>query len=101
MKRCRWIMIGVLIIIAIGRVMPMTLFPEPEDPWYLPYTSVWWIVAGLIFYPSALFSEAIGLSFNDNTYLIVDAIWLLLLCALIYWLPVSSPGSEEDPSHQG
>ncbi len=96
MKTRRLIIIGILVLIAIGRVMPMTIFPEPEDPWYLRYTSVWWIAAGFIFYPSALISQAIGLSFSDRTFLIVDAIWLILLCLIIYWVPISSTGPEED-----
>ena len=79
----------------------MTLFPEPEDPWYLPYTSRWWIAAGLIFYPFALISEAIGLSFSDNTYLLVDALWLLLFCLLIYWLPISSSKKEAKTQPKG
>lgn len=96
MKTRRLILIGLLILVAAGRVMPMTLFPEPEDPWYLRYTSPWWIAAGFIFYPSALFSQAIGISFTDNTFLIVDAIWLILLCLIIYWFPISSPEKEEE-----
>ena len=101
MKTYRLIIIGILVLIAIGRVMPMTIFPEPGDPWYLRYTSVWWIASGFIFYPSALFSEAIGLSFSENWYLVVDAIWLLLLCLLIYWFPISSSGSEEETQSNG
>ena len=96
MKTRRLLIIGILVLIALGRIMPMTIFPEPEDPWYLPYTTRWWIAAGFIFYPSALLSEAIGVSFNDNTYLIVDAIWLFLLCLLIYLIPGTSTESKEE-----
>lgn len=96
MKTIRLIIIGLLILVAVGRVMPMTLFPEPEDPWYMPYTSRWWIAAGFIFFPSALFSQAIGIDFTDNTFLIVDAIWLILLCLIIYWIPIPSPERDQE-----
>jgi len=95
MKMRRLIIIGLLILVALGRVMPMTLMPEPEDPWYISYTTIWWIAAGFIFYPSALFSEAIGLSFTDNTFLIVDVIWLILLCLAIYFITIPSTESED------
>jgi hypothetical protein len=100
MKMPRWIIIGILILIAVGRMMPMTLMPEPGDPWYLSYTSWWWFAAGVILFPSLLISHALGLSVSDNTYLIVDAIWLLLLCLVIYWIPISSRGSKKSQSKE-
>jgi hypothetical protein len=96
MKTYRLIIIGLLILVALGRIMPMTLFPEQEDPWYLRYTTLWWIAAGFIFYPSALVSEAIGLTFTDNTFLIVDAIWLILLCLAIYFIRIPATESEDE-----
>jgi hypothetical protein len=96
MKTYRLIIIGLLILVALGRIMPMTIFPEPEDPWYLRYTTPWWIAAGFIFYPSALVSEAIGLTFTDNTFLIVDAIWLILLCLAIYFIRIPATESEDE-----
>jgi hypothetical protein len=98
MKKWRLIIIGLLILISLGRVMPMTLMPEPEHPWYMPYTSWWWFAASSIFYPSVLFSHAIGLSFSNNAFLIIDALWLILLCFIIYWVPIPSVkiGSLED-----
>jgi hypothetical protein len=96
MKTPRLIIIGILILIALGRLMPMTLFPEPWHPWYLPYTSWWWFAAGTILFPSTLISHALGVSFSNNAYLITDAIWLTLLCLLIYWIPISSNKNEPE-----
>ena len=96
MKSGRLIIIGALILICLGRVMPMTLMPEPGDPWYLPYTSWWWFAAGTILFPSTLISQAIGLSFSDNTYLIVDAIWLSILCLIIYKVSIPVPDQNQE-----
>jgi hypothetical protein len=76
--------------------MPMTLMPEPEHPWYMPYTSWWWFAAGTILFPSTLISQVIGVSFSDNTYLIVDAIYLIILCLIIYMVPLSLPDQNEE-----
>ncbi len=54
--------------------MPMTLMPELGDPWYLSYTTTWFFVAGLLFLPSALVTQAVGLSFSGVTHLL----WMLL-----------------------
>jgi hypothetical protein len=94
--RKRLIVILVLIIVALGRVMPMTLMPEPYHPWYLPYTTTWFFIAGLIFLPSGLIVQALGLPFNRGTVLIVDAVWLMMLCLLIYYFPFKSKGSLEE-----
>ena len=90
--------IGFLIFISLGRVMPMTLMPEPGDPWYLSYTTIWFFLAGILLYPSALVSQAVGLSFSGLTHLFVDAIWLLILCLAIYFYPFKSTQSIDDNS---
>ena len=95
MKR-RLVIIILLIIIALGRVMPMTLMPEPGDPWYLPYTTTWFFVAGLIFLFSGLVVDTLGLPFNRFTVHIVDAIWLIILCSIIYFYPFKSRGSLDE-----
>lgn len=94
--RIRLVIIAVLIFIALGRVMPMTLMPEPGDPWYLTYTTTWFFVAGFLFFPSALVSQAVGLSFSGVTYLFVDAAWLIILCSIIYFYPFKSTRSVDE-----
>jgi hypothetical protein len=96
MRTPRLIIIGLLIFIALGRVMPMTLMPEPGDPWYLSYTTIWFFVAGILFLPSALVTQAVGLSFSGVSYLFVDAIWLIALCLFIYFNPFKSSLSPDD-----
>ena len=76
--------------------MPMTLMPEPGDPWYLSYTTIWFFLAGILLYPSALVSQAVGLSFSGITHLFVDAIWLIILCLIIYFYPFKSTLSVDD-----
>ena len=94
--RRRLVIIVFLIVIALGRVMPMTLMPELGDPWYLSYTTAWFFVAGLLFFPSALVTQAVGLSFNGVTHLFVDAAWLIILCSLIYFYPFKSTVSVDE-----
>ena len=94
--RRRLVIIVFLIVIALGRVMPMTLMPELGDPWYLSYTTTWFFVAGLLFFPSALVTQAVGLSFNGVTHLFVDAAWLIILCSLIYFYPFKSTVSVDE-----
>jgi hypothetical protein len=94
--RRRLVIIVFLIVIALGRVMPMTLMPELGDPWYLSYTTTWFFVAGLLFFPSALVTQAVGLSFNGVTHLFVDAAWLIILCSLIYFYPFKSTISVDE-----
>jgi hypothetical protein len=96
MRTRRLLVIGLLIIIALGRVMPMTLIPEPGDPWYLSYTTPWFFLAGILFFPSALVSEAVGLSFSGGAYLLVDLLWLIVLCLIIYFNPFKSFFSADD-----
>ena len=85
MKKNRLVIIGLIILVSLGRIMPMSIFPEPWHPWYMEYTTWWFIVAGFIFLPSGLISEALGLfSLNWNAFYIVDAIWLIWLCLVIY-----------------
>ena len=85
MKTHRLLIIGLIVLIALGRIMPMTVFPEPWDPWYLEYTTWWFIAAGFIFLPSGLVSELLGLfSLNWRAFLIIDVIWLIALCLIIY-----------------
>jgi len=96
MKTRRLIIIGFLIFIAFGRIMPMTLLPEPWDPWYISYTTIWFFAAGILFFPSGLFSQSIGLSFIDDKYLIVDAIWLIILCLIIYFISFPSTESQSE-----
>jgi len=76
--------------------MPMTLMIEPGDPWYLSYTSIWFMAAGILFYPSALVSQAAGLSFSGVAHLFVDAIWLIILSLIIYFIPFSTTISTDD-----
>ena len=96
MRTQRLIIIGLLIIIAIGRIMPMTLLPEPGDPWYLPYTTMWFFAAGVIFFPSGLVSEAVGISFTGPAYLFVDAAWLIILCLMIYFRSFRAAETEDN-----
>jgi len=98
MRIRRLLIIGFLILIAIGRIMPMTLMPEPGDPWYLSYTTIWFFVAGFLFLPSGLVSEAVGLSFSGGAYLFIDAIWLIVLCLFIYFRPFKSTLSANNNS---
>ena len=30
----------------------MTLMKEPYDPWYMPYTTLWFIISAFVFYPA-------------------------------------------------
>jgi hypothetical protein len=76
--------------------MPMTLMIDPGDPWYLSYTSIWFIVAGILLYPSALVSEAIGLSFSGVAYLLIDITWLIIICLIIYFFPSQATISADD-----
>jgi hypothetical protein len=76
--------------------MPMTLMIDPGDPWYLSYTSIWFIVAGILLYPSALVSEAIGLSFSGVAYLFIDITWLFIICLIIYFIPSQATISVDD-----
>ena len=94
--RIRLVIIAVLIFIALGRVMPMTLMPELGDPWYLTYTTTWFFVAGFLFFPSALVSQAVGLSFSGVTYLFVDGAWIIILCSIIYFYPFKSTRSVDE-----
>lgn len=87
MKIQRLIIIGFLIIISLGRLMPMTLMPEPGDPWYLRYTSIWFFAAGFLLYPSAVIANWIGLSYSRGTAYIVDLIWLIIFSLIIYNFP--------------
>jgi hypothetical protein len=88
--RRRIVIIVLLIIIALGRVMPMTLMPEPGDPWYLTHTTTWFFIAGWIFLPSGLIVQALGLPVDRVSFLYVDAAWLLFLCLVIYFYPFKS-----------
>lgn len=90
MRIRRLLIIGLIIFISLGRAMPMTLMPEPEDPWYLSYTTIWFFLAGILLYPSALVSQAVGLSFSGTAYLFVDAIWLFTLFVIFYFYPFKS-----------
>ena len=94
--RRRLVIILFLIVIALGRVMPMTLMPEPGDPWYISYTTTWFFVAGFLFFPSALVSQVVGLSFSGDTHLFVDAAWLIILCSIIYFYPFKSTVSVDE-----
>jgi len=98
MRTRRFIIIGFLIFIALGRVMPMTLMPEPGDPWYLSYTTTWFLVASILFLPSALVTQAVGISFSGVAHLFVDAAWLIILCLSIYFISFPKNLSEADNS---
>jgi hypothetical protein len=74
----------------------MTLISEPGDPWYLSYTTIWFILAGFLFYPSTLVSQAVGLSFSGGAHLFVDAAWLIILCLIIYLYPFKSNASVDE-----
>ncbi len=74
----------------------MTFMVEPGDPWYLFYTSIWFIAARLLLYPSALVSHAVGLSFRGVAYLFVDVTWLIILCLIIYYIPFPATLSADD-----
>ena len=76
--------------------MPMTLMLEPGDPWYLSYTTIWFFAAGILFFPSALVSQAVGLSFSGVAYLFIDATWLIILCLMIYFISFPATESEDD-----
>jgi hypothetical protein len=70
--------------------------PEPGDPWYLSYTTIWFFVAGILFLPSALVTQAVGLSFSGVSYLFIDAIWLISLCLFIYFNPFKPSSSPDE-----
>jgi hypothetical protein len=91
----RLVILLLLIVIALGRVMPMTLMPEPGDPWYLSYTTPWFLIAGILFYPSAFLSQALGLPVSGAAHLVVDAAWLIILCLIIYFYPFKSEQSTD------
>jgi hypothetical protein len=95
MKTRRLILIGLLMLVAAGRIMPMTLMPEPGDPWYLHYTTMWFIAAGFLLYPSALVADAVGLSFKNAAFLIFDLAWVVILCVVIYFYPFRATASKE------
>jgi hypothetical protein len=102
MKKRRLLIIGFIVLISIGRIMPMTVFPEPWDPWYIEYTTLWFIAAGFIFLPSGLVSELFGLfSLNWRAYLIVDAIWLIALCLIIYHVSFQRNKTKDEKKHLG
>ena len=85
MKTYRLLIIGLIVLVSLGRIMPMSIFPEPWHPWYMEYTTWWFIVAGFIFLPSGMVSDMLGLFLLDKKwFLIVDAIWLIWLCLVIY-----------------
>jgi hypothetical protein len=52
MKIAKAIATVLLWAIMIGQAMPMTLMPETFDPWYMPYTTVWFLISAFIFYPA-------------------------------------------------
>lgn len=100
MKTRRLFIIGLIVLICLGRIMPMTLMPEPWDPWYISYTTVWFMAAGFIFLPSGLVSELFGLfSLNWRAYLIVDAIWLITLSLVIYHISFRRGESIDERKH--
>ena len=85
MKTRRLLIIGFIILVSLGRIMPISVFPEPWHPWYMKYMIWWFFLAGFIFLPSGLVSELLGLfTLKWRAYLVVDAIWLITLCLIIY-----------------
>jgi hypothetical protein len=72
--------------------MPMTLMVEPEDPPYLLYTTIWFLAAALLLYPAGQVSYALRLSPSSTPALLIDLLWLLILCWAVYIVPL--PGGR-------
>jgi hypothetical protein len=98
MKTPRLILISFLIVVAVGRSMPMTVMLEPGDPWYLSYTSIWFLAAAFLLYPSNMLSLALGLSVEGIPGLFLNLAWLAALALIIYHIPFPKPLEERGGS---
>jgi hypothetical protein len=41
-------------VVMLGLLMPFTFMVEPEDRWYIEYTSMWFLIALLLAYPAII-----------------------------------------------
>ncbi len=67
---------------------------EPEDPPYLFYTTIWFLAAAFLLYPAGMLSYALRLSASSKPALLIDLIWLIILCAVVYFVPLPAVGSS-------
>lgn len=85
MKTAKAIAAVLLWAIMIGQVMPMTLMPEPFDPWYMPYTSVWFIISAFVFYPAtALVVQVLHQPVHGVAHWVANVAYAAVLTWLIW-----------------
>ena len=69
--------------IMIGQAMPMTLMIEPFHPWYMPYTTVWFLVSAFVFYPATALA---ALVLHPLVHSVVHWLANVGYAALLTWL---------------
>jgi DMSO reductase anchor subunit len=69
--------------IMIGQAMPMTFMIDSFDPWYMPYTTIWFIISTLIFYPATAIATLV---LRQPIHGVVHWLANVAYAALLTWL---------------
>ncbi len=73
-----------LAAILVGQLMPMTLMPEPDDPWYIVTTTIWFLFSGIVYCPAMAVAALLRQPIHGVAHWTLNLAWLAALCLLVW-----------------
>jgi len=68
----------------VGQLLPMTLMPEPNDPWYIGITTVWFLLSAFLYYPATALALLMRQPVHGVAHWTLNLAWLVVLCFLVW-----------------
>ena len=75
-----------LAAILVGQLMPMTLMSEPEDPWYIGITTIWFLLSAMVYYPAPAVAALLRQPVHGVAHWTLNLARLTTLCLLVWSL---------------
>ena len=73
-----------LAAILVGQLMPMTLMSEPDDPWYIGITTIWFALSAILYYPATAVALLLRQPVHGVAHWTLNLAWLATLCLLVW-----------------
>jgi len=88
-SRSLWLRILLVVapwLVLPGLLMPFTVMQEPGDPWFLPYTSGWFLFTLLVFMPANWLSNMLGAPPLGVVFWLLCVAWGALMSGTAWFL---------------
>lgn len=95
MRRRTAVIVATPWLILAGLLMPMTLMPEYGDPWFIPFTTLWFLAAMVVFYPATSVVAAMGQPILGIAHWLVLIGWAAIMSGVLW--PILGGGLHSRP----